>query len=444
VDLALYIKRAGSLEKLASTVEGNQVLDNDLLNEVMQGKPLFIRGELHDHPAAILADQVKDYSGKTIGVLVVAKNRAKYAADFFGLAALVSILGLIAVVSIGALVWLVSRSVVKPIEEAARAMEGIASVEGNLAVRMKVQGKDEIARLSAAYNRFVDKTEQMVEQVSRTTEELASRVEKVLKLADNTKMSVHTQHAQTTQVATAMTELSATVHDVAQNCAHTAEAATQADSQAKMGREVVSMTVRSIKSLAEEVARASQKVREVESDSERIGSVLGVIQGIAEQTNLLALNAAIEAARAGEQGRGFAVVADEVRTLAKRTQDSTAEIQEMIESLQTGVNNTAAMMEASQRQAKDSVEQADKAHLSLDGIAQMVDKISSMSMQIATAAEQQSAVTEDINHNLVEITEVADATAADAASSAESCIAMSTSVQTLAVMLNQFQIRRKG
>ena len=441
LDLALYIKQDGALQKTASTVSG-ELLVNASLQAAEQGHPVFVRGHLRDLPTAFFAERIQDYSGKTIGVLVVAKDRTQHAAEFSGLLVLVSVLGSLAVVVVGLLVWVVSRSVVKPIQEAASAMEGIASKEGNLTVRMQVVGKDEIARLSEAYNRFMDKIEEMVKQVACTSEDLSARVANVLDLADHTKLSVSQQHAQTTQVASAMTELAVTVQEVAQNTLHTAEAATRADTQAKTGREVVATTVQSINRLADEVAQTVEMVRKVEGDSERIGSVLGVIRGIAEQTNLLALNAAIEAARAGEQGRGFAVVADEVRTLAKRTQDSTAEIQDMIESLQSGVSQTVARMQVSQQQASDSVTQAEQAHVSLNQITQVIDEISDKSAQIATAAEQQSTVTESINRNVREITEVADATAADAISSAESCTAMSDSVNALVAMMSQFQVRR--
>jgi methyl-accepting chemotaxis protein len=192
--------------------------------------------------------------------------------------------------------------------------------------------------------------------------------------------------------------------------------------------------------LAADVGKAVETVQHVAQDSERIGSVLDVIREIADQTNLLALNAAIEAARAGEQGRGFAVVADEVRTLAKRTQDSTEEIQEMIESLQSGVNRTVKVMETSQKQAGDSVEQASRAHHSLDEIAQVIDSISSMSGQIATAAEEQSAVAEDINRNIIEIAQIADETAQDSDKSFHASTDMSAEVDKLSLLLGQFKI----
>jgi methyl-accepting chemotaxis protein len=208
-----------------------------------------------------------------------------------------------------------------------------------------------------------------------------------------------------------MNQMTATVQEVASHAARAAESARQADEEAQDGKRIMQQTLNAMDTLANEVENAAGVIHSLEKESEEIGSVLDVIRGIAEQTNLLALNAAIEAARAGEQGRGFAVVADEVRTLASRTQASTQEIQNMIERLQAGANNAVKAMEAGQTQARKGVEQASLAGASLETITQSVTTISDMNMQIASAAEEQSSVADEINRNIATISQSADNTA---------------------------------
>ena len=224
-------------------------------------------------------------------------------------------------------------------------------------------------------------------------------------------MSIKQQLAEIESVATAMNEMSHTVQDVAQNAADTAAATEQADRDVTHGKTVVTDTINGINKLAVEVEHVSTAISKLAADSEQIGSVVHVIRSIADQTNLLALNAAIEAARAGEQGRGFAVVADEVRTLASRTQASTDEIQKMIQQLQQGASTAVQAMEQGQAITQASVQQANNANNSLGEITQAVSRISDMSMQIATASEEQSSVTDEINRNISNINGVAEITA---------------------------------
>ncbi|MET0051939.1 MAG: methyl-accepting chemotaxis protein [Candidatus Thiodiazotropha sp.] len=440
VDLELFINREGKLDRFATTMADNNLVSTDAMLGLKKGEHVFGFGDLKGTSVAYYAATVADYSGNPLGVMIVAKDRTTYAESISNLSWMILGLGLASAAVIGVLVWLISRGVVKPICEAAMAMEGIASAEGDLTVRMNEAGKDEVSRLSRAYNRFAEKTEKMIRSVARSAGNLSVHSSQFASLSEHTTRGIRIQHEQTTQVATAMTEMSATVHDVAQNTTQTAEAARQADLQANAGRQVVKDVSGSIDTLAREVGRAVDTVRHVEQDSERIGSVLDVIRGIADQTNLLALNAAIEAARAGEQGRGFAVVADEVRTLAKRTQDSTEEIQEMIESLQSGVRNTVSVMETSQEKAATSVEQAGRAYESLEEINRVVETITHMSTQIATAAEEQSAVAEDINRSIVEIKHIADETSLDSEKTYEATQEMSSEIDQLSKLLEQFNV----
>ncbi|MFV1984945.1 MAG: methyl-accepting chemotaxis protein [Thiohalomonadales bacterium] len=239
-------------------------------------------------------------------------------------------------------------------------------------------------------------------------DKVATNTESVIQQSDN---SLQKQHLEIDQVATAMNEMSATVQEVAQNASNSADATTKADKDVVESKQVVSEAINGINKLADQISQASLTIDQLANDTESIGSVVDVIRSIAEQTNLLALNAAIEAARAGEQGRGFAVVADEVRTLASRTQSSTNEIQSMIESLQLTASQTVELIKHSKEISQQSVEQASIANKSLDAITESVARLSEMSTQIAAAAEQQSAVTEEINRNMVNINSAADESA---------------------------------
>lgn len=336
--------------------------------------------------------------------------------------------------------WLMTLSIVSPIKRAVEAMHDIASGEGDLTQRLDVKGKDEVAELSAAFNTFIGRVHELVSQVAGSTSQLASAAEEMSLIVDQTKNGIQQQSNETEQVATAMNEMVATVQEVARHADNAAQMAHQADDQAVTGKHVVARTINSIEQLAGEVNKASEVIHGLERDSEAIGAVLDVIQGIAEQTNLLALNAAIEAARAGEQGRGFAVVADEVRSLASRTQSSTQEIQAMIERLQVGARDAVSVMEKGNSQAQESVRQAADAGSSLEEITDAVANISQMNAQIADASRQQGTVAEEINRNISNITQVAEASANGTEDMARSSLALAELASSLQTMVSRFKI----
>jgi methyl-accepting chemotaxis protein len=262
--------------------------------------------------------------------------------------------------------------------------------------------------MATSFNQMLGKLHNSMREVSASTGQLAAAAEELSAITIETNNAIELQRSETDQVATAMNEMTATVQEVASSATTAAEAAHGADRESQGGRKVVQETMDAIDKLAQDVEGTAVIIRRLEGETENIGSVLDVIRGIAEQTNLLALNAAIEAARAGEQGRGFAVVADEVRSLASRTQTSTQEIQGMIEKLQGEARNAVRAMEQGQERAQEGVAKAASAGESLQAITTAVGSINDMNAHIASAAEEQSAVADEINRNIVNISQVAD------------------------------------
>ncbi|MCW9024868.1 MAG: methyl-accepting chemotaxis protein [Gammaproteobacteria bacterium] len=300
-------------------------------------------------------------------------------------------------------VFILNSIITKPLNTTVDALENIAQGEGDLTQRLVTKGNDEISRLSSSFNSFADKIQNTIKRVSESVIELTNAESKMSVIMKQTAEGTQKQHVHTEQVANAINEMTETVQKVVDNASSAAEFAHAADEQAQTGHAEVRSTIQLIEGLASEVEKAAGVINQLEDDSLKIGSVLKVIDDIAEQTNLLALNAAIEAARAGEQGRGFAVVADEVRNLAHRTQESTVEIQKMIEHLQDSTKQAVQVMDSGCNQARLSVEQGVKAEGSLQHITDAVNKINEMNTQIAEAAQQQGHVTEEINNNIISI-----------------------------------------
>lgn len=283
--------------------------------------------------------------------------------------------------------------------------------DGDFSQPLEIDDREnEIGQMFVAYNDMIAHMGQIVGGVSKGTAQVSSTIDQVAIELEETVRGVQKQSSEIDQVATAMNEMASTVQEVAQNASSTADAASQAKQEALSGQGIVGNAVKSINTLARQMDEANHVMGELENDSREVGSVLEVINGIAEQTNLLALNAAIEAARAGEQGRGFAVVADEVRTLAQRTQKSTEDIRQIIDRLLSQSGKAAKMMEESREQTQNTVAQTSEAGSALERIVKSVGTITDMSSQIATAAEEQSHVAEEMDRNITNIALVAELT----------------------------------
>lgn len=338
-------------------------------------------------------------------------------------------------VAVYGLVHLLLLKRLKKISEIANAIS-----HNDISHECVIESHDMIGEIVDAFNKMAANLRHMIGQISSATTQLAAAAEQTSTITEESSRGVQAQQSEIDSIASAMSEMTSTVQEVAHNAADASGAAQTADGEAESGALVATEAIGGIESLLGEVNSAAQVIRNLEQESENIGSVLDVIRGIAEQTNLLALNAAIEAARAGEQGRGFAVVADEVRTLASRTQQSTQEIQDMILRLQSGTGNAVKVMEGAQGKAQESSELVEKAAESLAMIAGSVSAISDMNTMIASAAEEQSAVAAEIQSNMNNIREVADRSADGAQQTAQASEELARLAAEQQALMAQFKM----
>lgn len=350
------------------------------------------------------------------------------------------LIAVILTVIIAAIGLYFSNMIVSPIKSTVDMVRDIAEGEGNLRQRLVDKGKDELDELASWFNKFMENLQQIIGDFQTSSVALASSAKKLSDNAQEAGISVDVQLAQTTEVASAVHEMSYTIQEVSGNSKAAAVAASAALSDAQQGASVISRSVTSIENLFGEIKQASEVIAHLKQQATDIGGVLDVIKGIADQTNLLALNAAIEAARAGEQGRGFAVVADEVRTLASRTQESTEEINRMIEALQKVTDDAVKVMVGSQETAKSSVEQINEANLVFNAIYENVTNIDEIMKQIATATEQQSLAAEEINQSITIINDRGSSTAEGARESATASNELAQIANNMQKMTQRFKV----
>jgi methyl-accepting chemotaxis protein len=327
-----------------------------------------------------------------------------------------------------------------PIKEISDRIKNIAAGDGDLTIRIKIERDDELGELAGHVNRFMDQLQHLIQDVRANTNEVSSAAEDLLVVSSKGQRAADEQCHAITMVVTAVNELTMAIQEVARNTGNTAQSTKDANRITEQGQDRIRLAVSHVQGLSTHVTQTAQAMVKLEDEAKNVTSVIDVIRGVAEQTNLLALNAAIEAARAGEQGRGFAVVADEVRTLASRTQQSTADIQGMLSQLQQGVQRAVEGMNASATMTNEAVNSASDAGQSLSGIGAAVQEITNMAIQIATAVEEQSSVTAEIDKNLVEINQLAMTTSDGATYTAQASQRLSQLSSGLRDTLRRFTV----
>ncbi|MDR9469125.1 methyl-accepting chemotaxis protein [Marinospirillum sp.] len=338
-----------------------------------------------------------------------------------------------------ALILLVTRSIQRPLKDMLNRMRQIADGDGDLTHRLPLEGKDELMHINRAFNRFISKIQELVKESRESALSVSAAAEELSAVTQQSAQTVQQQSQETDQVATAMNEMTATVQEVASNATSAASAASEANHQTQVGQQRLQETLETLGQLDASIKNTASTLEELRAGTANIGTIMDVISGVAEQTNLLALNAAIEAARAGEHGRGFAVVADEVRNLAARTQQSTGEIREMIERLTGEAERSFKAMAHSSDQAVETVAHAQETSQALEQVAAAIQQIADMNTQIASAAEEQAAVADEINRNVVNINELSSQTEEGASHTTQASEELAGLAENLNHQVSQFK-----
>lgn len=440
VDIAIHTIKNRRSKVLASSLTEKSIIAKDDVLAAWDGATVLGNHNTASETFATLAKAINDFSGKPVAVVEIAMNRSFYANSANNTRNFVIIIAIIAMLLTVFIAHVLSKTIITPLRSTLNTLKDISEGEGDLTRRLDESGQDELSELAQRYNLFILKIQQLVQQVANSTDQIATATEELTSVANETRKGVVNQRDQTTQVATAMTEMTASIHEITGNTHSAARSAKATNEITVTGNHAIERSVNAINALANEVKQASQTILNLQEQSGSIEKVLEVIRNIADQTNLLALNAAIEAARAGEAGRGFAVVADEVRNLAQRTQQSTGEIELMVANIQSGTHEAVKVMERSSVKSNESVTEITSSQTALGEINIAVEDIHNMNIQVSAAVEQQSQVAEEVNRSITNISDIAEQSGQSVEQTAQACGELAHLANRLQVMVSRFKV----